>query len=569
MTESKVTFANIVSTPTETSWSQAYTAGKLYAVLSLEGTESDPAHLAAVGKEIINALVEEFFTLETKDLTTIKTAVIQTTQKIPKDIDACLVVISLVNNILYAFSLGGGKVAIKRRDKIGIILQPNDDEVHVQAVSGFLENNDMIILQTKQFAESISPSDLESFATPAEAVEILSPKIHEKEIGGASAIVLSFVQEAEPEIVAVTETFQEEKEEEVPSALEDEVTHREPLKRSFAFPKLHLKLPKLAIKLPRKTLLLLLIPLILIGILAFSIYTTKQNQENAKVQQLFDTVYPQAQKKYDEGQALLSLNEQLAQDDFLAAKTILENNKSKFSSGSDQERQILELLDKVNAVVKEDATGSSLKATETDTANSPLLSALLKNKAIYVTAGDTTIYTGSNTSVQDATGKTIIANDDDWKTIGGLGAFGTNIYVLDKTGKQILKFLGGASDSKSVYASGDFEKATAMAIDSSIYVLNTDGSVKKFTRGTADTFGVTGLEVPLKSPTRIVTNADTENVYILDPGTARIVVLGKTGAFKTAYTATILKNAKDFDVQEEEKKIYILSGSKVFEINIP
>jgi hypothetical protein len=225
MSELKVTFANIVATPTDTSWSQAYTAGKLYAVLSLEGEGTTAAQLAAMGKEVINALVEEFFTLETKDLASIKTAVINTTQKIPQNLQASLVVISLVNTILYAFSYGGGKVLLKRNGKIGTVLSPKKEITDtVQAVSGFLEHGDIAMLQTKQFAQAIASDAMDSFETPTEAVEILSPKIHGSDHGGASAIILSYLTEETATPLAFEKAFEPEEEKEpLPSPLEDEV----------------------------------------------------------------------------------------------------------------------------------------------------------------------------------------------------------------------------------------------------------------------------------------------------------------------------------------------------------
>lgn len=571
MSDGKITFANIVATPTPTAWSQAYTAGKLYAVLSLEGKDTESSHLAATGKEIINALVEEFFTLETKDLTTIKTAVIQTSEKVPQEIQACLVVVSVVSTVVYAFSFGGGKVMLKRNDKVGTILQPKgDDEKTVQAVSGFLQSDDTIILQTKQFADTVTTDDIKNFATPTEAVELLSPKIHGKELGGASAIILNYKEEAAV-VPLAQETFPEEKEEEeIPSALEAEVAEKVHVEKArFTLPKIRMALPHIKLRIPFKMLLLLLIPLVLLGILGFSIWTTKQRQENEKIQKLFEKVYPTAEKQYNEGQALLSLNKTLAQDDFQKAETLLAENINKFPKDSSEYQKIQELYTKVQSVTEEQAGGKMIPATEVSASNSPLLQALLKNKATYTTQSDTTIYTGSTTGIQTADGKTIIENGDDWKALGGIGAFGANVYVLDKTGNEILKYLGASKDSKSTYASGAFTKAAGMAIDSSIYVLNNDGSVKKFTRGSLNAFGITGLETPLKSPIRIFTNADTDNVYILDPGTSRVVVLNKSGDFQQAYTATIISNAQDFDVQEKNKKIYILSSEKVYEISIP
>lgn len=578
MPDGKITFANIVATPTASSWSQAYTAGKLYAVLSLEDSDHDSAHLATVGKDIINALVEEYFTLEIKDLATIKAAVIQTTTKIKKDTTACLVVISIVNNILYAFSYGGGKVLLRRKEKIAAILSVGDIETtpRVHAVSGFLQDGDMIILQTKQFEQLVSQNDLVSFTTPADAAETLSPKIHGAVQGGASAIVLSFMES--PALAFEQDSFakdekeeEEEKEENIPSPLQAEVQSHKEQKKSFTMPEMHFSFPKIAFRFPKKALVFLLIPLLLLGILLFSLYTTKQKQENDKIDALFQQVYPSAEKKYNEGQALLSLNKELAQDDFRKAQDILSENINKFPKDSQEYIKINELLEKVNDVTEESTSGVALTASETQKDASPLLAALLKNTdSPYAVTSDTDIYVGSNTAIKNASGKTILENDDGWEQIGGLGAFGTNVYILDKKGNQILKYLSGDAASQSTYAENPvFGKAAGIAIDGSIYVLTTDGAIKKYTRGKEETFGITGVETPLKNPTRIFTNPDIDNLYILDKGNSRIVILNKQGAFQNSLAATVIKDAKDFDVQEKDKKIYVLSSGKIYEINIP
>ena len=75
-------------------------------------------------------------------------------------------------------------------------------------------------------------------------------------------------------------------------------------------------------------------------------------QNNAKRQAAFNQVYPQAQKKYDEGQSLVDLNKNLARDSFIASKKILEENKSKFPKNSKEEKQILDLLTKVNKEIE-------------------------------------------------------------------------------------------------------------------------------------------------------------------------------------------------------------------------
>ena len=96
----------------------------------------------------------------------------------------------------------------------------------------------------------------------------------------------------------------------------------------------------------------------------------------------------------------------------------------------------------------------------------------------------------------------------------------------------------------------------------------TDGNINKFTKGASDTFAITGLETALSGPTKIYTNASDDNIYVLDNGNSRIVVFDKTGKYKNQYQAGIIKTAKDFDVLEKDKKIYVLSDGKIYEVDL-
>src|SRR5471030_702147 len=80
-------YAKLVATPTWTAWSQAYNAGSLFACLSLTIPEPDDSiSLQTTGKEIFNHLESEFFTLEEKNLATIKTALEKSLQSLPEGV---------------------------------------------------------------------------------------------------------------------------------------------------------------------------------------------------------------------------------------------------------------------------------------------------------------------------------------------------------------------------------------------------------------------------------------------------------------------------------------------------
>ncbi len=593
MPETNVTFAKIVANPTAYSWSQAYNAGKLFAVLSLERNEEsleEKDTLNLFGKEILDNLEQEFFTLETKDLDSIKNAVLITSKKIPEDIFCSFVICAIINNLLYAFILGKGKVDVKRDGKLGTILHVEEGlPSSVKAASGFLQNDDIIILQTKQFSDIISADTLAAsldHQPPSEIAETLAPKIHgnEKEQSGAAAIVLAYkgAEQAEkafePEQKVGTEeqkeTIQpEEKEEEMPQAAV-EVASSGYLSLILG----KLKLPKIeSFNHSRK--LLLTVAIIIAVVFIASIFLAVKKQNEAKTQALFDQVYSPAEKKYDEGQSLLGLNQNLARDSFQASQEILEDGKSKFPTKSKEEQQVLALLDKVNLALSSSSGVNLAKTQNVDSKVSSLLEAEIENSGVsYATQDDKNIYFADSNGVSSlaksgGNSKVIIKPSDLPKNIGGLGVYFGNVYALDKDGKQINKFVQTSSGfAKTDYFAGgtepDLSNAVSIAIDGPIWILFKDGTIGKFTRGKADTFSITGLEKAFSNPTRIYTAVDFNNIYVLDSGNSRIVVLDKNGGYKAQYQADILKNAVDFEVLEGDKKVYILSSGKIYEIDL-
>jgi hypothetical protein len=144
--------SKIVASATPTSWSQAYNAGKLFAVLSLEKIgEQDENILSTLGKEVIENLEAEFFTIENKTLESVKKAIEKSIEKIPQDVSSSLSAGAVTENILYVFAKGGGKILLKRNGNIGEVLASGSELV---SGSGFLEDKDFVILETKNSRKS-------------------------------------------------------------------------------------------------------------------------------------------------------------------------------------------------------------------------------------------------------------------------------------------------------------------------------------------------------------------------------------------------------------------------------
>ncbi|QQG40772.1 MAG: hypothetical protein HYV37_00405 [Candidatus Levyibacteriota bacterium] len=570
--------ATVVASPTASSWSQSYTAGNLFAVVSIsyssEPKVNEDLSLGTIGKEILNTLEAEYFTIENKTLSAIKTATeIAIKQALEKEnISLSLALCSVLDNVLYVIAVGDSKIYLKRANKLGLLL--TSQKAIVASASGFLEDNDIIILQTEQFGKIISKTQLASAIdhnSLSEIAENLSPILHEKEEGGASAIVITYKET----LTETTEeqTIMEEKQEInvkkkiMTLSIQTWTWIRNLISNRFYY-------LNFSFSRKQKTFLVITTALILL-LLGSSIFVLRQ-KEAAKNDALFEEVFSKAQKKYDEGQSLFSLNKNLSRDDFLEAKKLVNEGKNKFKKGSKYEKKLSELSAKIDSALQSASGISIVEAKPADAKDSLLLTAAKENNALYSTQDEKNIFVLTESAIfsidkKTKNKKTLIPNKDHWTNASGLGAYNGNIYVLDKNRGQILKFVPSEDEYiKTNYLAGktqDFSKVTSLAIDASIFVLFENGEVKKFTRGKQEDFKVSELDKPLSKPQRIFTDTEIDSLYILDNGNSRIVVLNKTGVYQTQYQANIFKDAQEFEVLEKDKKIFVLSSDKIWEID--
>lgn len=600
MALSSLRFAKIVATPTETAWSQAYNEGSVFAVVSLSKTEDiEPESLNTIGKEVLSLFRSEFFTLEEKSLPAIKQVLQKSLEHVPSTVLVSFVVAFNKDDLLYLLTVGGGKVVMRRMDATGILMdhtitKPTRD---IHAASGVLQSDDIILLQTQEFAQKITKTKLEealSLDRPNDIAEVLTPDVHKEEQGASAAIILSYQG---PPSASALEMEEDEENEEIPA--QDKPTPLsppvdEPYKESitieplpqpsneveevtqeskprFTMPSLPL-LPFL--RLPKRTLVLLGVILLLALLLIGGIITTKTNQQASKNKEAFEKIYTEAKDKYDTGLSLLSLNKPLARDNFLKAEEILESGKDLVKDKNPEKKQYEELLQNIRSQLEVTSGVRSVQAEEADESDSLLLASYLTSKtAIAASEDEDNVYLltpGEVVMVNKKTERktTAITNDDLWENGIGIGSYLGNLYVLDSQ-KGVIKFVKSGNsyaDSSYFKQTPDLEKAVGMGIDGAIYILFSDGTIRKYTKGAEDSFKFTGLSTPLSSPSKIYTTADLDNLYILEPKSSRIVVLEKNGTFVKEVSSSVLSKAKDLQVAGDAATAYILSDDKIYSL---
>lgn len=605
-------YAKLVATPTETSWSQVYNAGNLFACVSLTviGEPEEAISLATTGKAILDNLQAEFFVLEEKTIPSITEVIEKCLHEVPEYLGVAMTIGFFKDSVLYLFLVGEGRVLMKRQGHVGVLLESNESHKKVLTASGYMRNEDTVVLETKPFAADIHDETMATaleLSIPNDIAEALSPQLHAKEDGGQAAIIVVYHGTSKGMVSDVPQEDEESGEslgsesvttppydvaEEAEESLADdqeadayeETEMGSRRKKRFPLPKLppfsflnsitsRVHAPK-GFQLTHTRKLFLSITVILIVLLAASIFFTKKKEADEQQRAHFKQVYEPALSKYEGAKALETLNKDISYEDYLEAKRLLAENSSKFPAGSKEAKQIQELLAKIEAELADASPVQSANAKEVSVGENSFLAVAKTNKdAKGITQDETAVYYVTDkavVSVEKSSGtKTeIIKNNNAWEDAVGVSTYLGNIYVLDRK-SGIIKFAaGGYAQSSYFKDKPDLSSARDLAIDSSVWILLQDGTILKYTSGVSDGYKTPKLEKAIVGPTKIFTDANISNVYILDRGNSRIVSIAKEGSGHSEYVSGVIKNASGFEVNEKDKKILILSGDKVYEIAI-
>lgn len=586
MLKVNLSFAKVVATPTISSWSQAYNAGNFFVVLSLtDPTTEDESLLTTLGKQIIDNLETEFFGLETKNLKTIKQALLASLNGIPENTELSLALAYIKDNVLYVLIYGAGSVVLKRDSKIGNILQSKEKTDDILSASGYIKQGDVLVIQTKQFTNLIHKDELYSaleLTLPSDIAETLSPHVHNSDIGGASAIIISITG-----VPASLNDFPQANTSEDTEKEDDEIKYSNLTPNPATSPNKPNKLMlnsflnrissfinTLKIKGNRKKLILSVLALIIIFLLSLLVIMNIQKRKTEERKINFKQIYAEANEKYQEAIGIKSLNPTLSSEILKNADTIIDENIKLFPKNSEESLKLIALQKDIRGLLKDPVEGKEIQAEEVDNNESPILAALLENKnTLAATEDKSFIYFLNQRNIESIDKNTenkkeLVKNEDDWKNGISIGTYLGNLYVLDK-GSGVLKYVVAQDGyGKTDYFTNlkpNLSKAVSLAIDGSIWILSSDSRITKYTRGEEEPFTLKGISSFIK-PMQILTNQTINNLYVLDSGAGSIIQIQKDGLVKMQYRADILKNAKTFTINNDENAIFVLSNNKIWKL---
>ncbi len=150
--------------------------------------------------------------------------------------------------------------------------------------------------------------------------------------------------------------------------------------------------------------------------------------------------------------------------------------------------------------------------------------------------------------------------------------YGGRVYVLQPSDNQIIRFspagAGYTTGANWIKArSTDLSDAVSLAIDGTVFVLKGNGGIVRFVAGSETGWATPAIDPALTAPTDIWTSPESSFVYILEPATQRLVILKKDDALLVAqYRSDTWSGLSDFLVDEANKTIYLIAGSKMYSI---
>ncbi|KKQ97997.1 MAG: hypothetical protein UT24_C0005G0015 [Candidatus Woesebacteria bacterium GW2011_GWB1_39_12] len=607
--------AKLTGNPDAAGWAQIYEfspddeekyklRGKLFAVISTSTKEVGMDTVLA-GREVLSRLHEEYFgETSGSSFSRLKISVEKVINEFSSWEDIQIACVSYVNNVFNVAAGGGARIVVLRQGDLSTILQSQSGEV--QIASGIPKEGDFVILATSQFFNRFSQGVLKGAIQgrdPKEVVEVLAPIIHSGGLTGS--LGASFLK-----VVTLAPKFDQ-----APAGNRIEPTEMfsQGVKNISGLFK-GLKARAVYVrnvgdeKVPPKKRVLASIGAVLLITLVVSIFFGIRQKRNNDLQKEFEENFSVAVHELDEAETLYSLNPDRARDLFYGAREkVLGLSKENF-----KEEEVAELKKKIEeggrkilgehtqepltfvdlGLLSQGFDGDSLvfsdgKVFVFDKEGKRIVSVEIKSKRAEVIAGTNLLGKAEAIAVYSdrvftitpegifeifENSKKVIEAEWDGEILAY--SYAGNFYVLEKSGSVIWRYAGSENGfsarrnwlTESVVV--DLTDAKQIVINGSIWVLKDDGEVVKLTLGNLQAFGLKNVAPDVDKADAIFVSEETEDFYVLESDGGRVVVVNKDGEYKAQYLSDQIKNARSLVVSEEEKKLILLTGNKLFSIDL-
>jgi hypothetical protein len=199
---------------------------------------------------------------------------------------------------------------------------------------------------------------------------------------------------------------------------------------------------------------------------------------------------------------------------------------------------------------------------------------------IYPDKDSLMFYTKSGKVIEYADNRMTFVDSADGAFHKGVDVKGysNKLYVLDPEGNQIWKYTRRREkfDAAEAYnVNADLKNGLSLAIDGNVYVLNKDGFITKLFSGSQEQFPIKKQPVKaMTAPTKLFTELDMPNIYILEPAERRVLVFAKddkTGGatyLQQFVFDDTMADLRDLFVDKDTNRLYVMDSTKVYQVSL-
>ncbi len=586
--------------------------GNLFVIVSTSHTEEGIDTITA-GRELLTRYHEEYYgKLEGKPFNVLR----DTTQKVADEFrknwgDVEIVAAAFVDNVVYSAAVGGAEVMIYRNGSLGKILESEKEQVI--SASGFPQVGDVVLLATKIFFEKVPFGIIKaalSAPTPEDSIETFGPIVlGEQGLGSLGATVIKFEEEKNTETAFIQETSE---------PITSPTIKFEPIEVfQNAFRGLVKRIPRQSIYIkmepaeevsPQSKKLTFTIAAILLFLLAVSIGFGIRQKNINDVKNKYQGILRQAQDEVDQAISLASVSGDKSRELFASS----EQKMKQIESMNVKDPEITALKKKLDdsraAILGEyrgtpqmfldltllssgfkgdvvafsggtiyilDKSGQRIVSVDVSTKKSKVVAGpSVINSATALAAYEEKVFVLASDGIYEVDSGNRKVIEKTWSGDALISSFAGNMYVMDKSGSAIYRFQGQSNtfgDKQNWLAAGtnvNFAEVGQMTIDGSIYALYPNSKILKFSQGSPQNFNVTGAVPEVGNIDAIYASPDNQYIYLLDKAGERVVATDKKGVYKAQYADPQISAAVKLVVSETDKKIILLTGDKLFSIDI-
>ena len=172
--------------------------------------------------------------------------------------------------------------------------------------------------------------------------------------------------------------------------------------------------------------------------------------------------------------------------------------------------------------------------------------------------------------------ESVSTEDQTWRGAADMETYGKFLYFLDPRQSQIWRYErrtgGGYSSAEAWLAEpADLGQTISMAIDGAIFLLDTNGQIRKFYRGTPVDFRLEGLPNSQDRVTgdRIFTNQNLGRLFVLDRNNASVTIFRKEENRAVYERRVVFENVGPLqDMFFANSRLFVLGTSRVFEVGV-